>query len=136
MVIRETKGFAQCWAWKDKKAAFKEICDSLEEAERKVRAAIDAELGPAVSTADAGVAAYVTALEAIRPITEGQRRMLAAHYRAPNKIITATQLAKAAGYADYRGANIQYGALGKLILWQSALLCVPLRGKSKRRTPR
>lgn len=35
--------------------------------------------------------------------------MLAAHFRAPDRRITATDLANAAGYATYGAANLQYG---------------------------
>ena len=38
--------------------------------------------------------------------------MLLAHLNAPENILTATQLAKAAGYNDYSVANRQYGQLG------------------------
>lgn len=42
-------------------------------------------------------------------------KMLAAQYRAPNHAITAEELAHAAGYKNSRGANLQYGRLGKLL---------------------
>ncbi|SAK73936.1 hypothetical protein AWB79_04296 [Caballeronia hypogeia] len=115
LVAKAANGSAQCWAWKDGKAPFKETAPTLEQAERQARDAIDAALGPAQGAGDVAVAAYIHALNAIAPISEGQRKMLVAHYRAPDRTITATQLAKAAGYTDYRGANVQYGALGKLI---------------------
>ncbi len=41
--------------------------------------------------------------------------MLKAHHDAPNRSITYTQLAKAAGYETYDGANAQYGALGRTL---------------------
>jgi hypothetical protein len=118
LVIKAANGVAQCWAWKDKKAPFKERGESLEAVEQAVRAAIDAELGPAPGEGDAAVAAYITAFEALMPITEGQQKMLRAHYRAPERTITAAQLAKAAGYVDFRGANAQYGILGRLVYEQ------------------
>ena len=43
------------------------------------------------------------------------RTMLKAQYEAKNHSITATQLAEAAGYANYNAANLQYGTLGKLM---------------------
>lgn len=56
---------------------------------------------------------YVTAFSAIQEkLTDGHRAMLSAHYHAPNYKTTATELAKAAGYKDYRGANLQYARLG------------------------
>ncbi|GAB5097084.1 hypothetical protein P9250_03715 [Caballeronia sp. LP006] len=119
LVIKNaSNGVAQCWAWKDQKAAFKETGETLDDAERTVRAAIDAEMGPATGAGDAAVDAYIAAFKAILPVSEGQRKMLVAHYQAPARTITAMQLAKAAGYASYRGANVQYGNLGKLIYEQ------------------
>ena len=47
------------------------------------------------------------------PISKGQDAMLHAHLRAPDMILTATQLAKAAGSDHYEAANSQYGKLGK-----------------------
>jgi hypothetical protein len=48
-----------------------------------------------------------------RTITPKQWAMLMAHLRAPNHIMTATELADAAGYDSYTAVNIQYGTLGK-----------------------
>jgi hypothetical protein len=46
-------------------------------------------------------------------ISEKQMQMLRAHYRATNHSITATDLAKAAGYKSFQTANLQYGKLGR-----------------------
>ena len=46
-------------------------------------------------------------------ITDKQKLMLKAHFDAPNRSITYTQLAEAAGYQDYEVANRQYGQLGR-----------------------
>lgn len=56
---------------------------------------------------------YKTALTTI-PISPIQRSMLAEHFRAPNRTITYSQLAKSAGeeYDAYQLANSQYGRLG------------------------
>jgi len=51
---------------------------------------------------------YRRAFEAIAPsLTVGHRAMLAAHFKAPKRTITSTQLAEAAGYETYGGANLQ-----------------------------
>lgn len=55
---------------------------------------------------------YQNALDRVE-ITFAQRAMLKAHYDAPNRSITYTQLAKAAGFDTYDGANAQYGKLGR-----------------------
>ena len=59
-------------------------------------------------------AEYEKALvEMATEISPFQREMLGAHYHAPNRTITYTQLAKAAGYESYEVANRWYGQLGK-----------------------
>jgi hypothetical protein len=45
----------------------------------------------------------------LEALSDGQVAMLKAHFRAPDQTITATELAKAAGYARYSAANLQYG---------------------------
>ena len=46
---------------------------------------------------------------------KAQDAMLAAHIHAPDHVLTATQLAQAAGYDDYVVANAQYGLLGRAL---------------------
>lgn len=55
---------------------------------------------------------YKKALSEIR-INDAQLAMLKAHFEAPNRSITYTQLATAAGYNDHAVANRQYGQLGR-----------------------
>ncbi len=45
------------------------------------------------------------------PMNKAQEAMLLAHLNAHNHILTATELAQAAGYDDYAVANRQYGQL-------------------------
>lgn len=45
------------------------------------------------------------------PMNKAREAMLAAHLNAPDHILTATELAQAAGYGDYTVANLQYGLL-------------------------
>lgn len=57
--------------------------------------------------------AYKQAFVAIHhAITDGQMAMLRTQYLAPAYSRTATELADAAGYTTYDGANLQYGLLG------------------------
>lgn len=59
---------------------------------------------------------YVAAFSAIQEkLTEGHRAMLLAHYHAPDYTMTTPELAKAAGYENYRGTNRQYARLGEMI---------------------
>ncbi len=60
-------------------------------------------------------ARFKEALLALRPINDNHLKMLREHFRAPGHRLTATQLAEAAGYADYGAANLQYGKLGREI---------------------
>ncbi len=43
------------------------------------------------------------------------RQMLAAHYFAPNRTLTATELALKCGYRGYQGANSQLGRIAKKV---------------------
>jgi hypothetical protein len=59
---------------------------------------------------------YIEAFKSIMNDThDGQFAMLKAHYHAPDRAMTATQLAHAAGWSDYSSANVHYGKLGKLL---------------------
>jgi hypothetical protein len=81
-----------------------------------VKAAIDAAKSNEISKrAESGFPTALEVREAINAIaiTGNQRAMLNAHRAAPDRIMTATELAKAAGYANYSAANIQYGILGR-----------------------
>ena len=56
-------------------------------------------------------AEYKRALSEIE-INDYQRAMLRAHFEAPNRTITYTQLAAAGGYATHQSADANYGRLG------------------------
>ena len=65
---------------------------------------------PEIPTADEHKAAFL----AIRNvITEKQLEMLRAHFHAPNRTITATEMANTVGFPSYSAANLQYGILGR-----------------------
>jgi len=53
-------------------------------------------------------------------------QMLRAHYNAPDRCITATQLAEAADYRGYQAANLQYGRVG-LLLYGELPVVLPRR---------
>lgn len=57
---------------------------------------------------------YAKALAAIN-ISQPQRKMLEFHYGAHNRTATYTELANAAGWDDYRIANLHYGNLGRIL---------------------
>jgi len=59
---------------------------------------------------------YERALLIILPqVAPSYFAMLRAHLTAPDYLISATGLSKAAGYAGYEGANLHYGKLGQQI---------------------
>ena len=76
---------------------------------------------------------FTAALDALwntRKITEIQRDMLCAQYRAPNYTITASQLARAVHVKEgYKAVNLHYGRLAHR-LWQQ--LRLPSRGLPSR----
>ena len=43
------------------------------------------------------------------------RRMLASHYNAPRRTVTARSLAAAVGYPNFNSINLQYGTLARKI---------------------
>src|SRR4051812_37330778 len=62
------------------------------------------------------VARYKEAFHAVdQLLNDGQRAMLRAQYLAPDRTMTATELATVAGYRSYRGTNLQYGKMGQLL---------------------
>lgn len=48
-------------------------------------------------------------------LADGQQAMLEAHLAAPDNILTATQLSKAAGRLGHEYANLQYGLLARAL---------------------
>ena len=61
-------------------------------------------------------AQYEAALRALgRRLTEGQRRMLAAHASAPGGVLDVVELAQAAGQSSDNFTYSQYGSLGHMI---------------------
>jgi hypothetical protein len=55
---------------------------------------------------------YADALQKLK-LNDTQLKMLGAHYAKQNRSITYTELADAAGSANYGAANLQYGQLGR-----------------------
>lgn len=85
-------------------AAILAVKAALDEAAARERASRGADGYPAAATVRAALARI--------QISDGQWSMLKAHSAAPDQILTATELAQAAGYKDYQAANLQYGLLG------------------------
>jgi hypothetical protein len=65
-------------------------------------------------TSSPDVQEYVRAFQRmIGDLPESYLAMLKAHYRAPDRTMTATQLSKAGKYKSWSSANLHYGLLGK-----------------------
>src|SRR5580698_4727009 len=58
---------------------------------------------------------YARALRSLVPLTPNYVAMLQFHYHAPTRTTTADALAKAAGFKNFRAANIHYGRLAGLV---------------------
>ena len=58
---------------------------------------------------------FETALRSLRKPRGRQPKFLKAHASGKGRALNMRSLAKAAGYASYRGVNLQYGLLAKRI---------------------
>lgn len=59
---------------------------------------------------------YVEAFQSvIAHVSDLQRKMLYAHYHAPERCLSAAQLAKAVGLANHSAANLHYGTLARCL---------------------
>lgn len=81
------------------------LCDALYERQMAAVRLVE-------PTAEEAAKAFVSIAH---QLTVGHKAMLRAHLKAPDQKITATQLAEAAGYANYSAANLQYGLLGAML---------------------
>ena len=62
------------------------------------------------------VTEYIIAFRQIQAnLTSGQIAMLRLQYTSPGHTSTSTQLANAAGYKNFKGANLQYGRIGTML---------------------
>lgn len=102
-------------------------CASTEAAIQELRDKVDAELGgQALQAGDTpDQEKVVKALQSIvNDLPDSYIAMLKAHYHAPNRELTAGQLAEAAGFENYGAVNLHYGKLG-LRLWEIAPCQLP-----------
>lgn len=58
---------------------------------------------------------YVAAFCVVSNITDQHIQMLRVHYHAPERTVTAKQLAELVGYSSYLVVNAQYGRLARLV---------------------
>lgn len=67
---------------------------------------------------------YVAAFRHI-DVAPHHMRMLLAHYHAPSRTLTASQMAKVLGYPTYSTANLHYGTLGRIVAERLAWVPLP-----------
>jgi hypothetical protein len=101
---------AKGYSWRDISAWFAERDVHVDHA--RLYRAFTRHLSAAASVPSADQ--YAQALEVVK-MNAMQRAMLEHHFKAPNRTVTYTQLAKSAGKDDYQVANKQYGNLGAAI---------------------
>lgn len=83
---------------------------------KSIAAELQALLDTATNPEQFGADDYVRAFDAIRDdIGDLQRQMLRAHFSAPDRSVTARQLATAVGLSSFNAANLHYGKLGRLL---------------------
>lgn len=118
LVVAERNGRWVGRAWKQSKTVADSEGETAERVLESLRAAVDSRFDlVAISRGRSPKAEeYIAALRAIQDkLSDGHLAMLKAHYHAPGRRMTATELALAAGYANYSAANLQYGLVGKAI---------------------
>lgn len=88
----------------------------MDEAADRARAWVDVQRSETIRARRApciGTAAEYEAYFAANPPKEGCRALLVAHAAAPDRTLSAGQLAEAAGWSDFGATNLHYGRLGK-----------------------
>jgi hypothetical protein len=118
LVAAERNGRWMGRAWKEKTSIADAEGETAEAVLDALRGAVDSrfELAAVSRGANPKAAEYVVAFRTILDrLSDGHLAMLKAHYHAHGRRLTATELANAAGYANYSAANLQYGLVGKAI---------------------
>lgn len=81
--------------------------------------------------------AYAVALGAVidEGVPEKHLELLRAHFEAPQHTATASQLARAVGYPNYKSVNLQYGRLAHRVANRLGVVehpvCPRVRGRNK-----
>ncbi|MEQ8694603.1 MAG: hypothetical protein RIC85_04690 [Gammaproteobacteria bacterium] len=132
LVARLWKGKYQGKAWSAGSEVATVRGESIEAVLSNLKSAVDAEwrieeMGSPI--AYPSQEEYEKALlNIIDNVPETYLLMLKAHFRAPDRILTARQLARAASYKDWQSANLHYGTLARRV--GEAMLFQPRPRKS------
>jgi hypothetical protein len=119
LVARLYEGRYHGILWHARKVVEDDVADSLTDAWARVWARLCERLSQVVHERGTVPVTAIEARDAFLAVNSrlslGQKAMLRAHLHTPDRCMTATQLAKAAGYRSYSAANLQYGLLGAML---------------------
>lgn len=119
LVARQYNGKHHGFLWFGGKVIEDDLAESLDDAWRMVCGRLyshllkDSEVRGGLSYS--AMEAKQAFLNIEQRMTTGQKAMLRGHLNAENGCMTATQLAKVAGYKGFSAANLQYGLLGAML---------------------
>jgi hypothetical protein len=119
LVARIHTGAHRGWLWRDGKMLIEveassnaAAIEALEAAFYELLEAKALEQGSSAPTDTATAQALLAIWVGLAP---SQIAMLRAHYHAPGRALTATQLAAAAKFKSYSGVNLHYGRVGWML---------------------
>lgn len=116
LVARLIKGIHRGVLWRGGSRLLEVTANSNEEAMRLLHKGFYQRMTEGMTNVALEAGKIEGAFTAIWPaLTDGQKKMLRAHLNAPNRCLTSTQLAEAAGYATYSAANLWYGLAGWML---------------------
>lgn len=119
LVARLYEGRHHGFLWEAGKVVENDVADSLSAAWTRVCGRLYERLSQAAEARGAVPLDATETRNAFLAISSrlsaGQKAMLRAHLHAPDRCMTATQLAEAAGYRGYSAANLHYGLLGAML---------------------
>jgi hypothetical protein len=92
----------------DRPTAIAELKTRLDKREEELKTGKGADGSPSAIE-------YAEAFARLGKLPASYDAMLLAHRNAPKHTLTATQLAEAAGYSGWNGANLHYGKLGQML---------------------
>lgn len=121
LVLVSQGGVCKGRAWMKGAAPIEATANTETAAANELKARIDATLGKVEPIKE-----YIRALKCLVLCkrADSDWAMLKAHYHAPNRTLTATELAQAVGFPNYSTVNLRYGLLGQAI-YDEGLIALP-----------
>lgn len=119
LVAKLYNGEFHGFVWHGGKVIENHVADSLEDAWKKICGLLYSHLSDEAHSRKDTPHTLIEVRQAFLTIDSqlsiGQRAMLRKHLDAKDRCLTATQLANAARYKRFSGANLQYGLLGAML---------------------